>query len=96
MKITKKEIAAKLGTDEVHIGQAIDDLLSALSEEIERREAAEERTRVLELGAGQAMKYAAEQRDAAERLARLTRELRTQAPQSAVMARVKTKTRRRM
>lgn len=83
MRITKKQIASRLGCEESQIAQALDDLLGALDEEIQRREEAEraaaqlrEQLRLTAVGLSEATKYASEQREAALKLAAMVKELR--------------------
>jgi hypothetical protein len=98
MKITKKQIAAKLGTDEAGIARALDDLLSALDEELTKRLAAEaelkatrEQLRVASLSASLALSQASQAEADVKRAAQLIKAAQ-QAPHPARRA----KTRRRM
>ena len=98
MKMTKREIAAKLGCDEAHIAQAINDLLSALDEELTKRLALEvelkatrEQLRVVELSASLAISQASQAEADVKRAAQLIKQAQ-QAPHPARRA----KTRRRM
>ena len=98
MRITKREIAAKLGCDEAHIAQAIDDLMFALDEELTKRLAAEaelkttrEQLRVVELSASLAISQASQAEADVKRAALLIKAAH-QKPHPARRA----KTRRRM
>lgn len=98
MRMTKAQIAAKLGTDEAGIAQALDDLMASLDEELERRlmveaelKATREQLRVATLSASLALSQASQAEADVRRAAQLIRAAH-QAPHPARRA----KTRRRM
>lgn len=75
-KITKREIAQLLGTDEQGIRQALTDMLAALEEECERRVKAESRADMAQHVAALASADADESRAASVDIARSHRAMR--------------------
>jgi len=97
-RITKKQIAAKLGCEETQISQTIDDLLSALDEELTKRLAAEvelksalEQLRVASIAVSMANSQASQAEADVHRAAKMIKAAQ-QTPHPARRA----KTRRRM
>jgi predicted signal transduction protein with EAL and GGDEF domain len=99
-RITKKQIAAKLGCDETQISQTIDDLVVSLDEELTKRLAAEaqlkeaqEQLRMASIAVSLANSQASQAEAAVKRGAQLLKVAREEAKQASVPGRINTKTR---